>query len=91
MVKLKDQLKDLAGFVADTATAAVKGEAIRATPEEATKRYQICLACPFFENPKCTKCGCKMGLKVQWEAAKCADKEKPRWGTPESDGEASDV
>jgi hypothetical protein len=79
MAKLKDQLKDLATFAKDTAKAAVKGEVIRAAPEEATRRYQICLACPNFEAPKCKLCGCKMGIKVQWQTTKCADKASPKW------------
>ena len=79
MAKVKDQIKDLAIFAKDTTKAAIKGERVRASPEDATKRYQLCLACPNFEAPKCNLCGCKMGLKVQWETAKCADKDNPRW------------
>lgn len=76
---LKDQIKDLAAFANATALAALKGEAVKATPEEATRRYNTCVNCPFLVAEKCTKCGCKMGMKVQWQAAKCGDKENPKW------------
>ena len=79
MTKLKDQALSLATFAKDTVVAVSKGEHVKATPEEATRRYQICLTCPAFKETKCTKCGCNMGFKVQWQAAKCADKENPKW------------
>lgn len=79
MSNLKDQIKDLVTFAKDTTKAAVKGGRVRASPEDAAKRYQLCLACPYFVSPKCTLCGCTMGRKVQWETAKCADKERPKW------------
>jgi len=79
MAKLTDQIKDLTAFAKDTAKAAIKGERVRVSPEEAAKRYQLCLGCPNFESPKCKLCGCTMGLKVQWATAKCADKDDPKW------------
>jgi len=79
MAKIKDQIKDLSKFVANTTVAAINGQPIRATPVEATRRYNICLTCPFLADGKCAKCGCKMGLKVQWQEVKCADKENPLW------------
>ena len=63
----------------------------KATPEEATRRWQICLACPLLVSDmpdrfgkldgekRCKKCGCTMGHKVGNQAAKCADKKNPKW------------
>lgn len=72
----------------------------KTTPEEATRRWQICLACPLLVSDmpdrlgrvdgqkRCTDCGCSMGLKVGNQAAKCANKSSAlRWGTPESDAD----
>jgi hypothetical protein len=79
--KLRDQLKSLGSFVKDTVKDVAAGESIKVDPEQATRRYNLCLACPFLDRvkTKCQKCGCNMGRKVQWSAAKCADEENQRW------------
>ena len=64
----------------------------KTTPEEATRRWQICLACPLLVSDmpdrlgrvdgqkRCTDCGCSMGLKVGNQAAKCANNPPPSGG-----------
>lgn len=78
-------------LLAQHAAAVVKDGGGKASPEEATRRWQICLACPKLVSDmpdrfgvrdgeqRCTECGCKMGRKVGHLAAKCADKANPRW------------
>ena len=79
MTKLKDQVFSIAKFAKDTAALAVKGDPVKATTEEATRRYNLCVACPRLVKDKCEICACPMGFKVQWQASKCADKENPKW------------
>lgn len=81
MTKLKDQVFSVAKFAKDTAMLAAQGESVKVTPEEATRRYNLCVACPQFlkDSQKCDICKCPMGFKVQWQASRCADKLSPKW------------
>jgi len=47
--------------------------------ETISKRYSICLSCPFFKDKACTKCGCPIYRhkryisKLSWESEKCPE------------------
>ena len=42
------------------------------SPQELTQqRLGVCQACEFFQNDRCTKCGCYMKAKASMVTAKC--------------------
>ena len=56
----------------------------------AEERLSICLSCPYISDTErkigrvnlgkqCTICKCFMKFKTKIPAAKCADKDNPRW------------
>lgn len=50
---------------------AAKGKPFLATAEKAAARMDICKACQFFREPRCTRCGCFMDKKVHFESSQC--------------------
>lgn len=79
MSNLKDNLLDLAKTVIDT----VKTGEVRASPELAEQRMQICKACPFYYKlggvSRCKHCPCDMDNKVTFAKSVCSDKSNRRW------------
>lgn len=83
------QLKSLGEFSVEAAKEVVSTGEFIASLEEATRRFNICVSCPFLvkstnvlgvnKTMRCIKCGCQMANKVRLKAAKCADKENPKW------------
>lgn len=86
--KKTKQAKELGKFTIEAAKTAISTGQVMASEEEANRRFAICLSCPLLvfgkknnENvsKKCSICGCTMSRKVKFQAAKCADKQNPKW------------
>jgi len=63
--------KNLVQTVADSAKSVTLGEGLTITAEQAGKRLEICTACEFYSENRCTKCGCYLAVKTHLKAANC--------------------
>lgn len=59
------------GTLADVVSGIVNDKVVFSPAELKKQRLEICSACPFYENPKCSKCGCFMEAKASLVKAKC--------------------
>jgi hypothetical protein len=48
---------------------------VMAHPVIAIQRLRMCQTCEFYEQPKCTQCGCNMPLKTKIMSASCPTKK----------------
>ena len=46
-------------------------DATRNSKTEQTRRLDICRACDYFRDGRCTKCGCQLRRKVQFANLHC--------------------
>lgn len=65
--------KNVTASLMKTAKAAVKGQGVRLSKEEADHRLAICQVCQFFRqvDQRCSKCGCFMAVKTYLRAETC--------------------
>jgi hypothetical protein len=49
----------------------LSGGQVLVSADVAYERYSICQKCPFFQNTRCTKCGCFMEAKVHLTTSEC--------------------
>jgi hypothetical protein len=68
---LAEMGKNLAQTVVDTVKSVVAGEGAISAETQADTRLKICESCEFYQNTRCTKCGCYMAVKTHLKAANC--------------------
>lgn len=71
MPSLVQMGKNIVQTVVDTAKSAIVGEGVSLTEEQANSRLKICESCEFYQQSRCTKCGCYMAVKTHLKAASC--------------------
>jgi len=63
--------KNLVQTAVDSAKSVLAGEGLNITEEQAASRLAICNQCEFYQDSRCTKCGCYMAVKTHLKAANC--------------------
>ena len=73
MPGLAEQGRNLVNLMKDVGEDIFAGQDIFASQFEQQRRYDICQACPSFEqsNKRCKECGCFMMNKTAFNSAKC--------------------
>ena len=68
-----EMAKNAGGSLWRNTKAAVRGEKLKLTKEEAERRLDICRSCPFFrkDDERCSKCGCYLSSKTYLKAEHC--------------------
>lgn len=65
------QVRNLVEQAVASGTGVLNGKPLMATIEKAKARLDICAACEFFSEGRCSKCGCFMNKKVHLDASQC--------------------
>jgi len=71
---LSNQVKNLSKFTFEVVKNTVSispPESVFLSSEEERKRFDICLSCQYYENGRCSQCGCFMKVKVKFSTSKC--------------------
>jgi hypothetical protein len=73
MPPIAQQAKGLAKSLGRNLKALASGKRIMESSKEADRRLAICKDCPFYKTTtqRCSKCGCKMGVKVHLRLESC--------------------
>ena len=71
MPSLAEMGKNLMQTAVDTVKSVAAGDGATAQEEQANTRLKICESCEFYQNTRCTKCGCYMAVKTHLKAASC--------------------
>lgn len=69
MEMAKNLMKDGKAMISN----AMKGNPTLVSDEVREHRWATCQACPFFQNNRCTKCGCFMRVKVALVTSQCPE------------------
>jgi hypothetical protein len=75
---LPTRLKAAVGAVSRAVGAAIHGEPVFVSAEEADRRAAICAACEHWTGLKCKLCGCLTQPKTALATEQCPD-NPPRW------------
>jgi len=65
------QVRNLVEQAVASGTGVLNGKPLMASIEKAKARLDICAACEFFSEGRCSKCGCFMNKKVHLDASQC--------------------
>ena len=65
------QARNLIEQAVASGTGMFRGNPLIASVEKAKARLDICATCEFFNQGRCTKCGCFMSKKAHLDAAQC--------------------
>ena len=69
--KLLTKTKLALGTLRDIVSGIIKDQEVMSPDELKELRLEICHSCPFYENKRCSKCGCFMEVKASLVKAKC--------------------
>ena len=67
--------KNASGAFARNLKSLLKGNSLNADPDEIERRREICDACEFMRDNRCTQCGCWLQYKARLKAENCPIKK----------------